>query len=133
MSKQRAHLHTVAKTSVKFQNDWPKTVGGGALTRHSLSIVDERTNGRVTARLYRTCVLTQVRQKLQQMNPLGTETTTGRPSAYIIIMRCYKYVNLKAPITNAAETNVCQADNSHEMSRFISLRKNTMPSATHLA
>ena len=27
------------------------------------SIVDEQTNGRVTARLYRTCVLTQVRQK----------------------------------------------------------------------
>ena len=27
------------------------------------SIVDERTNRRVTARLYRTCVLTQVRQK----------------------------------------------------------------------
>ena len=28
MSKQYAHLHTMAKTSVKFQNDWPKTVGG---------------------------------------------------------------------------------------------------------
>ena len=28
------------------------------------SIVDERTNGRVTARIYCTCVLTQVRQKL---------------------------------------------------------------------
>ena len=25
MSKQYAHLHTMAKTSVKFQNDWPKT------------------------------------------------------------------------------------------------------------
>ena len=33
----------MAKTSVKFQNDWPKTVGGVALTRHPLSIVDERT------------------------------------------------------------------------------------------
>ena len=38
MSKQYAHLHTMAKTSVKFQNDWPKTVGGVALTRHSLTI-----------------------------------------------------------------------------------------------
>ena len=28
MSKQYAHLHTMAKTSVKFQNDWPKTEGG---------------------------------------------------------------------------------------------------------
>ena len=27
MSKQYAHLHAMAKTSVKFQNDWPKTVG----------------------------------------------------------------------------------------------------------
>ena len=32
MSKQYAHLHAMAKTSVKFQNDWPKTVGGVALT-----------------------------------------------------------------------------------------------------
>ena len=30
MSKQYAHLHTMAKTSVKFQNDWPKTVRGCA-------------------------------------------------------------------------------------------------------
>ena len=56
MSKQYAHLHAMAKTSVKFQNDWQKTVGGVALTSQLL------TNGRVTARLYRTCVLTQVRQ-----------------------------------------------------------------------
>ena len=32
MSKQYAHLHTMAKTSVMFQNDWAKTVGGVALT-----------------------------------------------------------------------------------------------------
>ena len=44
MSKQYAHLHTMAKTSMKFQNDWPKTVGGVALTRHPLSIIDERTD-----------------------------------------------------------------------------------------
>ena len=36
MSKQYAHLHTMAKTSVKFQNDWPKTVGGVALTSQLL-------------------------------------------------------------------------------------------------
>ena len=57
MSKQYAYLHTMAKISVKFQNDWPKPVGGVALTSQLL------TNGRVKARLYRTCVLTQVRQK----------------------------------------------------------------------
>ena len=39
MSKQYAHLHAMAKTSMKFQNDWQKTVGGVALK----SIVD---NGR---------------------------------------------------------------------------------------
>ena len=38
MSKPYAHLHTMAKTSVKFQNDWPKTEGGVALTRHPLTI-----------------------------------------------------------------------------------------------
>ena len=43
MSKQYAHLHTKAKRSVKFQNDWPKTVGV-ALTRHPLQTVDEQTD-----------------------------------------------------------------------------------------
>ena len=37
MSKQYAHLHTMAKTSVKFQNDWPKTIGGVALTSQLLT------------------------------------------------------------------------------------------------
>ena len=68
MSKQYAHLYAMAKTSVKFQNDWPKTEGGVALTSQLLTNgqTDERTNGRVTARLYRTCVLTQVRQKVNK-------------------------------------------------------------------
>ena len=58
MSKQYAYLHAMAKTSVKFQNDWPKTVGGVALTSQLV------TNGQMaTARLYRTSVLTQMRQK----------------------------------------------------------------------
>ena len=39
MSKKYAHLHAMAKTSVKFQNNWPKTVGV-ALTSQLL------TNGR---------------------------------------------------------------------------------------
>ena len=55
----------MAKTSVKFQNDWPKTVGGVALTSQLLTNgqTDEQMNGRVMARLYHTCVLTQVPQK----------------------------------------------------------------------
>ena len=40
MSKQYAYLHAMAETSVKFQNDWPKTVGGVVLTSQLL------TNGR---------------------------------------------------------------------------------------
>ena len=36
MSKQYAYVHTMAKTFVKFQNDWPKTLGGVSLTRHPL-------------------------------------------------------------------------------------------------
>ena len=48
MSKQYAHLHTMAKTSVKFQNYWPQTVGGVALTRHPLTI---RVLGKKTTKL----------------------------------------------------------------------------------
>ena len=35
----------MAKTSLKFQNDWPKTVGGVALTSQLLTYgqIDERT------------------------------------------------------------------------------------------
>ena len=44
MSKQYANLYTMAKTSVKFQNDWPKTVGGVALTSQLL------TNGQTNER-----------------------------------------------------------------------------------
>ena len=52
MSKQYAHLHAMAKTSVKFQNDWPKTVGGVALTSQLLTNgrTDKRTNGRMDER-----------------------------------------------------------------------------------
>ena len=75
MSKQYAHLHTMAKTSVKFQNDWPKTVG--VLTSQLLT--DKRTNGRVTARLYRTCVLTQVRQK-RKLPPPACQVRFWLPS-----------------------------------------------------
>ena len=45
MSKQYAHLQAMAKTSVKFQNDWPKTVGGVALTSQLL------TNGQADERM----------------------------------------------------------------------------------
>ena len=37
MSKQYAYLHAMAKTTVKFKNDWPKTVGGVMLTSQLLT------------------------------------------------------------------------------------------------
>ena len=43
MSKQYANLHAMAKTSVKFQNDWQKTVGGVALT--SQLLMNGQTDG----------------------------------------------------------------------------------------
>ena len=43
------HIYTPwpKKRSVKFQNDWPKTVGGVALTSQMLTNerMDKRTNG----------------------------------------------------------------------------------------
>ena len=33
LKKQYAYLQTILKTPVKFQKDWPKTVGGVADTR----------------------------------------------------------------------------------------------------
>ena len=77
MSKQYAHLKHVAKTSVKFQNDWPKTAGGVGLT--SQLLMKGRTyDGRVTARLYRTCVSTQVRQKQDVFVKHKHDTSLGQ-------------------------------------------------------
>ena len=78
MSKQYAHLHAMAKTSVKFQNDWPKTVGV-ALTSQLLTNgqMDELTNGQVTVRLYRTCISTQVQQKWDSKSVLVQNICKG--------------------------------------------------------
>ena len=38
ISKPHAYLQTMTKTSVKFQKNWYKTVGGVAPTRYPLSI-----------------------------------------------------------------------------------------------
>ena len=44
LKKQYAYLQTVLKTPVKFQKDWPKTVGGVADTRMVVG-ADGRTDG----------------------------------------------------------------------------------------
>ena len=45
LKKQYAYLQTILKTPVKFQKDWPKTVGGVADTRMVVG-ADGRTNER---------------------------------------------------------------------------------------
>ena len=44
LKKQYAYLQTIFKTPVKFQKDWPKTVGGVADTRMVVG-ADGRTDG----------------------------------------------------------------------------------------
>ena len=49
LKKQYAYLHTILKTPVKFQKDWPKTVGGVADTRMVVGAdgwTDGQTDGR---------------------------------------------------------------------------------------
>ena len=43
LKKQYAYLQTILKTPVKFQKDWPKTVGGVADTRMVVG-ADRRTD-----------------------------------------------------------------------------------------
>ena len=38
ISKCHAHLQSLTKTTVKFQKDWDKIVGGVALTRYLMAI-----------------------------------------------------------------------------------------------
>ena len=45
LKKQYAYLQTILKRPVKFQKDWPKTVGGVADTRMVVG-TDGRTDGR---------------------------------------------------------------------------------------
>ena len=49
LRKQYAYLQTILKTPVKFQKDWPKTVGGVADTRMVVG-ADRRTDGRTDGR-----------------------------------------------------------------------------------
>ena len=49
LKKQYAYLQTILKTPVKFQKDWPKTVGGVADTRMVVG-ADGRTEGRTDGR-----------------------------------------------------------------------------------
>ena len=49
LKKQYAYLQTILKTPVKFQKDWPKTVGGVADTRMVVGAdgrTDRQTDGR---------------------------------------------------------------------------------------
>ena len=50
LKKQYAYLQTILKTPVKFQKDWPKTVGGVADTRMVVG-ADGRTDGWTDGRM----------------------------------------------------------------------------------
>ena len=43
LKKQYAYLQTILKAPVKFEKDWPKTVGGVAGTRTVGALMDGRT------------------------------------------------------------------------------------------
>ena len=45
LKKQYAYLQTILKAPVKFEKDWPKTVGGVA-SRRMVGGADGRTDGR---------------------------------------------------------------------------------------
>ena len=46
LKKQYAYLQTILKVPVKFEKDWPKTVGGVAGRRMVGALMDGRTDGR---------------------------------------------------------------------------------------
>ena len=45
LKKQYAYLQTILKASVKFEKDWPKTVGGVAGTRMVGALTDGQKDG----------------------------------------------------------------------------------------
>ena len=45
LRKQYAYLQTILKAPVKFEKDWPKTVGGVAGRRMVGALTDGRTDG----------------------------------------------------------------------------------------
>ena len=46
LKKQYAYLQTILKASVKFEKDWPKTVGGVAGRSMVGALTDGQTDGR---------------------------------------------------------------------------------------
>ena len=46
LKKQYTYLQTIVKAPVKFEKDWPKTVGGVAGRRMMVALTDGRTDGR---------------------------------------------------------------------------------------
>ena len=53
LKKQYAYLQTILKAPVKFEKDWPKTVGGVAGTRMVGALTDGQTDRRTDAQNFR--------------------------------------------------------------------------------
>ena len=53
LKKQYTYLQTILKAPVKFEKDWPKTVGGVAGRRMVGALTDGRTDGRTDTQNFR--------------------------------------------------------------------------------
>ena len=53
LKKQYAYLQTILKVPVKFEKDWPKTVGGVAGRRMVGALTDGQTDGRTDTKNFR--------------------------------------------------------------------------------
>ena len=53
LKKQYAYLQTILKAPVKFEKDWPKTVGGVAGRRMVGALMDGWTDGRTDTQNFR--------------------------------------------------------------------------------
>ena len=53
LKKQYAYLQTILKAPVKFEKDWPKTVGGVAGRTVVGPLTDERTDGQTDIQNFR--------------------------------------------------------------------------------
>ena len=53
LKKQYAYLHTILKVPVKFEKDWPKTVGGVADKRMVVALTNGQTDRRTDTQNFR--------------------------------------------------------------------------------
>ena len=82
LKKPNANLQTIAKAPVKFQKDWPKTVGGVEGTRYLLKI---RNHAPRTTRYGKpkTVSLRFSSKRRGTIKPYGIELSTGKHYVHV--------------------------------------------------